>query len=79
VGGLSPALLCLLLVMLAGTGLAADMVNRSFDFYTSFSDLLGHAASGQRGPAVAEPVQDWGLQNGARRVVRVRLDGRARA
>jgi S-formylglutathione hydrolase FrmB len=68
-------LLCLLLVMLAGTGLAADMANRSFDFYTSFSDLLGQAASGQRGPAVAEPVQDWGLQDGARRVIRVRLDG----
>lgn len=66
-------LLCLLLVMLVGTGLAGDMVNRSYDFYTSFNDLLGHASG--PGPAVPEPVQDWGVQNGTRRVLRVRLDG----
>jgi hypothetical protein len=47
-------LLCLLLVMLAGTGLAGDMINRSYDFYTSFGDLLGHASG--PGPAAPEPV-----------------------
>ncbi|MGC0416953.1 alpha/beta hydrolase [Embleya sp. AB8] len=36
-------LLSLLLVMLSGVLLAADLVNREFGFYTSFNDLLGRA------------------------------------
>ena len=67
-------LLCLLLVMLLGTGVAGDMVNRSFDFYSSFNDLLGNAGAG-RGRAIAEPVQDFGSQSGTPRVIRVRLNG----
>jgi S-formylglutathione hydrolase FrmB len=67
-------LLSLLLVMLVGTAVAGDMVNRSFDFYSSFNDLLGNAGAG-RGRAIAEPVQDFGAQSGTRRVIRVRLNG----
>ncbi len=66
-------LLSLLLVMLCGIGLAADMVNRDFDFYSSFGDLLGQVST--NGPAVALPVQDYGTQNAASRVVRVQLVG----
>ena len=66
-------LLSLLLVMLLGIGLAADMVNRNFDFYSSFGDLFGHVSA--TGPAVALPVQDFGTQNRASRVVRVQLAG----
>jgi S-formylglutathione hydrolase FrmB len=33
--------LCLLLLMVAGVVVAADVVNRDYDFYTSFNDLLG--------------------------------------
>jgi enterochelin esterase-like enzyme len=34
-------LLCMLLMMAAGALLAADVVNRNYGFYSSFSDLLG--------------------------------------
>lgn len=67
-------LLCLVLVMLVGTGVAGDLLNRSFDFYSSFNDLLGNAGSG-RGRAIAEPVQDFGPQSGTPRVIRVLLKG----
>jgi S-formylglutathione hydrolase FrmB len=35
-------LLFLLLLMAAGVVLVADIVNRDYDFYTSFNELLGH-------------------------------------
>jgi enterochelin esterase-like enzyme len=66
--------LCLLCVMAAGAMLAADVVNRTYGFYTSLDDLLGRVPA-QVG-IVAGPVLDGGVAETAEgRVIQVRLDG----
>ncbi len=40
-------LISLLLVMVMGATLAGDLLNRAFDFYSSFSDLLGNPPAAQ--------------------------------
>ncbi len=39
--------LCLLLVMVMGAALGGDLLNRSFDFYSTFGDLLGRPPAAQ--------------------------------
>jgi enterochelin esterase-like enzyme len=67
-------LLCLLLVMACGAALVADVVNRSYGFYSSLDDLLGRAPA----PVIvaARPVPDLRVAESAKgRVVQVRLSG----
>src|SRR6266508_4324985 len=70
-------LLCLLCVMAAGAMLAADVVNRTYGFYTSLDDLLGRVPA--NAGANTAPVPDLRVPANERgRVVQVRL-GAARA
>ena len=65
-------LLCLLLVMASGVAVAADVVNRSYGFYSSLDDLLGRVPA----PVIvaARPVPDLHVAESAEgRVVQVRL------
>jgi hypothetical protein len=67
-------LLCLLLVMASGVAVTADVVNRSYGFYSSLDDLLG------RGPAhvivASGPVPDLRVAASDKgRVVHVWLSG----
>ena len=57
-------LLCLLLVMASGVVVAADVVNRSYGFYSSLDDLLGRVPAQVVLPASAKG-----------RIVQVRLGG----
>ncbi len=70
-------LLCLLSVMTAGAVLAADVVNRTYGFYSSLDDLLGRVPANVG--IIAGPVHGLRVAESAEgRVIRVRL-GRARA
>jgi enterochelin esterase-like enzyme len=67
-------LLCLLCVMAVGAVLAADVVNRSYGFYSSLDDLLGRVPANVRGIAGAVPdLRVAANEHG--RVIRVRLGG----
>src|SRR6266540_3761045 len=67
-------LLCLLCVMAAGAVLAADVVNRSYGFYSSLDDLLGRVPA--NAGANTAPVPDLRVPANERgRVVQVRLGG----
>ena len=65
-------LLCLLCVMAAGAAPAAAVVNRTYGFYTSLDDLLGHMpALGPAAGLASGRVPD----NSRGRLIQVRLDG----
>lgn len=67
-------LLCLLLVMASGVVLAADVVNRSYGFYSSVDDLLGRAPVQVIVAARADPDLDVAA-SAKGRMVQVRLSG----
>jgi enterochelin esterase-like enzyme len=82
--------LCLVVLMVAGAVLAGDIINRDYDFYTSFNDLLGrepvrgtiitaegHSAEKGIGGlgALDRPGRMAPARNGHGRVVQVQLDG----
>jgi enterochelin esterase-like enzyme len=67
-------LLCLLSVMTAGAVLAADVVNRTYGFYSSLDDLLGRVPANVG--IIAGPVHGLRVAESAEgRVIRVRLGG----
>jgi hypothetical protein len=67
-------LLCLLLVMASGVVLAADVVNRSYGFYSSVDDLLGRAPVQVIVASRADPDLDVAA-SAKGRMLRVRLSG----
>ncbi len=57
-------LLCLLVLMVVGAALAADIVNRDYGFYSSFNDLLGRVPVkgtivSTAGPSGVDGVEGW--------------------
>ncbi len=55
-------LISLVLVMVMGAALAGDLLNRSFDFYSSFQDLLGRPPSAASFAALDPPKAAAGVQ-----------------
>jgi S-formylglutathione hydrolase FrmB len=77
-------LVCLLLVMVTGVVLAADVVNREYDFYSSFGDLFGDVPVhgtivSTAGPTALAGIQGWHALyrpgRGHGEVITVRLAG----
>jgi enterochelin esterase-like enzyme len=67
-------LLCLLLVMASGVVVAADVVNRSYGFYSSVDDLLGRAPVQVIVASRADPDLDVAA-SAKGRMLQVRLSG----